>query len=849
MKKILTTILSVLFIATIGVAIAACSDATMGNNQSTNSTPAVENNDGNEYLKADNYLSNMKTKQRKVTVKDNHGKDKIEYAELINSTVIEDIMFLEYNIGRIENCFIEAITQPQYQDGAFIEYNRTESNWTAQTVSVGIGNAISKTDSKSTTTSKTEENSKKITWGFGIGASLGKNVKLVDKLSENSTSGGLTGNLNHSVDKYWSEEETTSETIANSTTTSSNEEYTLDMTTEESVTDFYRYDFTKYQPGYFYALCLVADIEVYQVIAYNIGTGELVSSYFVSVLDGNKVSRKVLASETAAFTVMPDYQLSPITEVTVDLADSKDIGKVVEVNMEDCYTYESASLDGFSHANFNPDTGVFMAHGADGRRVVKKYIFNGASCGATDINGQKVRTQLDGFSVCVTSEHDIELCFVNMDFISVDGKPAVYLNERTENKTQTITISSSGYGANIYGKNGNTADGCSAIEIPNLVLAGTGIKFSITGGNGTAATQNGANGYNGGVGIIADTLTVDTTSELIIIGGNGGDGGNGSDGYGYGYQGDREATYHGNDGGDGGDGGDGSCAISTKYFELKKNATAKLQSGNGGNGGVGGDGGDGSSTGEWGYQGGNGGNGGNGGDGGNCYSAYYVETKETISGNISFVIGQAGIGGAGGDRGSAGCGEKAWYDRVNSESANDWYGSNGAYGNKGADGVVLNYVIALLTRECTDIIAIGDTSYSGAYSKDINGVAITDKIDLASYKDRFTADYKFTFVITLTISEKDDGYQEVHLYNKNTLFSEEDVVSQEILNANGYITGNPNIAHGSGVDTNIYSHEVTLQATGDKLADIIYLRYDANGTDNDTWYLHDVSVKVYYQNI
>ncbi len=158
------------------------------------------------------------------------------------------------------------------------------------------------------------------------------------------------------------------------------------------------------------------------------------------------------------------------------------------------------------------------------------------------------------------------------------------------------------------------------------------------------------------------------------------------------------------------------------------------------------------------------------------------------------------------------------YAKGGAGGAGAWgYAEDGDTGEPGAEGAPgSNSYYSLpsveLVRNTTEPIQIADTGCNGAYGKDATGSLITDKIDLSKYSYLFTEEKNFRFDITITMAEVNDGYQEVPLYSANTLFSSSDSVSQDVLNANGYITGKSNIEHGSGaVDKNIYSHTSFLR--------------------------------------
>lgn len=244
----------------------------------------------------------------------------------------------------------------------------------------------------------------------------------------------------------------------------------------------------------------------------------------------------------------------------------------------------------------------------------------------------------------------------------------------SEAQSENITISVVGK-ADIKGGKGLTGslDGFAGILATgkNLTFITDG-EFIVSGGDAENATELGANGGDGGCGVIASQIIFET-GLFTFTGGNGGNGQRGIDGL-VGENGLNGADYTKEQGGDGedgktgglgGNGGMGASAICSNNLIIEA-ATVIAQSGNGGNGGQGGDGGNGGNGGKGGSNynffncsagvGGNGGKGGLGGNGGNGGNVACAVDCESIEGTISKKNGNVGVAGAGGEGGFGGIG-------------------------------------------------------------------------------------------------------------------------------------------------------------------------------------------------
>ncbi len=191
---------------------------------------------------------------------------------------------------------------------------------------------------------------------------------------------------------------------------------------------------------------------------------------------------------------------------------------------------------------------------------------------------------------------------------------------------------------------GSGSPGGDAIVVESTIEVQHNVDMTVAGGNGNSG-KNGAgatyisaaNGYNGGIGIVATNLII-SASEYDMITISGGNGGNA-------YNraiGDNDGD--GSDGRDGYTGGKGGNAVSLE--------TLIVESGNpefiGGDGGRGGDASEGNANGDgiFNLKNKQGGNGGNGGAGAIAISASTLTVKNTSTLNAT-----GGNGGNGGTRG------------------------------------------------------------------------------------------------------------------------------------------------------------------------------------------------------
>ncbi len=297
---------------------------------------------------------------------------------------------------------------------------------------------------------------------------------------------------------------------------------------------------------------------------------------------------------------------------------------------------------------------------------------------------------------------DLNITFENMNFVGNSTIAAI-----ASSANRNVYIKSTGEKNSIHGFTSKPA-----INIPNGTVHFFGdAPLEICGGvgsNGFSHSSGGVGGtagLSGEKGVIANSITVDMTADLVIRGGNGGVGGNG----GAGDNGENktgscrtEWTTHssckgatggsGKNGGAGGAGGSGAAAVSVNSIITFGTSVVYLYAGTGGNGGAGGAGGNGgygqkggdgwSSVGfEYGHAGGAGGAGGVGGNGGNggapggVYGGAVSANGESAVINVHGYYGNGGRGGNGGNGGAGGAGG----------GATSWLGHK-CGGNGGAGG-------------------------------------------------------------------------------------------------------------------------------------------------------------------
>ncbi len=272
---------------------------------------------GGQSVKADNYLENIKVKQESQTVETEDGEKTIE-SKFVSKEVVGGYMFLQYKIGTINNCFIQTLTTP-VRGAKSIKYETGKMS--SDTITNGIASYISTTKSISTT----ESNSNKIEWNFSasntseVSATVGVNVGVsaFGVSAGASEEAGVKDSYTVAAGMGGENTNETSQTIGEVATKETHKNIDVTKMEQQFTNVSYEFDLSEYDKGYFYALCLMMDLEVYQIIAYDVQTEEFYTSYFMTKMIGVP-AMDMLSSEDKVFGISADYQLSPITKINVE---------------------------------------------------------------------------------------------------------------------------------------------------------------------------------------------------------------------------------------------------------------------------------------------------------------------------------------------------------------------------------------------------------------------------------------------------------------------------------------------------------------------------------------------------
>ncbi|MBD5086863.1 MAG: hypothetical protein HDT32_05875 [Clostridiales bacterium] len=275
---------------------------------------APNSNDDKIIMHSDTaYLSSTVVEQATTEVLDGLGKKTVQ-AKLVNSQKDGDLMYLEFNIGKIKNCFIQTVSTAMYNDQGLSKYTFTQQEVKSETIAKGISNSISTTKSTSFTTSVESTLSWKIGTSLSstVSAEVGVNVGIVESKAGVSQTCAIATEAGYEISAGMSEE------IAKSVTDQTTESYNVSQIIETTNSATWEYDMSKYEEKYWYVLALVADIEVYQIVAYNTNSREFYTSYFVAEIANNKGGVKMFSSDSTAFNIKEEYQLEPITEINIE---------------------------------------------------------------------------------------------------------------------------------------------------------------------------------------------------------------------------------------------------------------------------------------------------------------------------------------------------------------------------------------------------------------------------------------------------------------------------------------------------------------------------------------------------
>ena len=239
-------------------------------------------------------------------------------AELIEKKQDGNLIYLQYKLGEIKDCYVQNVTTPIYNDGSIKKITYQENALTSETISEGFTRTIS--TSKSTTITGTSSAT--------LSCKIGVNFAVVPQGSSiiSTVDGSFTN--------------TSSESRAQSTTETINRAYDVSKLQQETHGMIAEFDMSSYEIGYYYALAFVADINVYQVIVYDIVTEEFYTTYFVSEITNTNKCIKMISSKTTSYEIDAGKQLKPITEINKSLLEDVDVNgesmnDLVKISSED----------------------------------------------------------------------------------------------------------------------------------------------------------------------------------------------------------------------------------------------------------------------------------------------------------------------------------------------------------------------------------------------------------------------------------------------------------------------------------------------------------------------------------
>jgi hypothetical protein len=122
-----------------------------------------------------------------------------------------------------------------------------------------------------------------------------------------------------------------------------------------------------------------------------------------------------------------------------------------------------------------------------------------------------------------------------------------------------------------------------------------------------------------------------------------------------------------------------------------------------------------------------------------------------------------------------------------------------------------------------------------------------DILNLSCMQDYANEEYIFVFDIKMLMNELDSGYQEIWLYNDfnpNTISESYDDFRESVFNL-GMIDGVSTISYGGEIKSTSPGYEdIQFVVPGDRVAELMYLKYDANGKNDDDWELRGLVVEV-----
>ncbi|MDR3263867.1 MAG: InlB B-repeat-containing protein [Clostridiales bacterium] len=121
-----------------------------------------------------------------------------------------------------------------------------------------------------------------------------------------------------------------------------------------------------------------------------------------------------------------------------------------------------------------------------------------------------------------------------------------------------------------------------------------------------------------------------------------------------------------------------------------------------------------------------------------------------------------------------------------------------------------------------------------------------DTIDLSPLSSFRTSSYYFRIVLYINVAEVNDGYQEVYLYNNSTIVANSTSYTWDYAVAHFGMIDGQMFEHGSGYkDNTSWTHAIIFEIDGNKMpSGLLYIRYDAYGEDDDTWYRNSIQINV-----
>ena len=169
---------------------------------------------------------------------------------------------------------------------------------------------------------------------------------------------------------------------------------------------------------------------------------------------------------------------------------------------------------------------------------------------------------------------------------------------------------------------------------------------------------------------------------------------------------------------------------------------------------------------------------------------------------------------------------------VNGASCSEtMYLQYGAHGDDEDDFYIRHVEIEIVAVRIYDPLSQTITYDSGYSVKEIDATYIDkhDTFSIAGFREFFTSEYELTFTITLTMWEKEDGYQEVYLVDET----------------DATVAEKRDIEYGGSKKLSKKGTEViTLIVFGDQCTETMGLKYSAHGKDSDDWCRAQAKVEV-----